>query len=252
MIVVKNWPQGLQPQPFYIKPLCLKDIAGNYSNTPVEPRKYSTRQLINYLCENYNPKIGKIVFLHGPPGTGKSYFISSLMTEWTRGKHPYTPFIVDSARAFFASSVPYTMTTQNNKRCMFIFEDSGGLLDEQNRPRLGEFPLLLNITEGLLSQGHEHLFLFTFNDALSTIDNALLRPGRLFADVLFDNLTEQEAIAWIKQNIKDHNKDIIKSFLERSYQPKTERYNLSLLYGCMHGMTAIHKSIKKSTKKIGF
>ncbi|MBU1082648.1 MAG: AAA family ATPase [Spirochaetes bacterium] len=244
--------KGLQSRPFRFKPLRLKTIEENYTNTPTDEQPVSTLELIKNLFSKFDPRIGKVVLLHGVPGTGKSHLIKSLITEWYKGKDSYTTHIIGKPSIFFQSMDAYTAATQMFKRCMFVFEDGASLLDEQKRLGIDSFSSLLNITDGIVSSGRKDIFIFTFNNPISSIDTAFLRPGRLFTSIPFNDLTIEEATNWITTNLKSTNEKIINESLERSYSQITKRYNLASLYSCLWGANDLNISNLQKSATIGF
>jgi hypothetical protein len=218
-------------------------IRNNYSAVPEPGRKFSTRELLDRLVNDFNPRIGRIVLLHGQPGTGKSYFLRSLISEDTE-RHPV---FVQNAASFLQNFGNLVNTSA--KKQIFIFEDAGALLDSQRRLQVDLFANLLNITDGLLA-ANDDMYVFTFNCSIGEIDPAFRRPGRMFADIYFSNLTEEEAIAFLKDKLpKDKNQDdVINRILQEIVV--AGRYNLATLYSMIYTDTPLSSQPKKAT--IGF
>ncbi len=55
------------------------------------------------------------------------------------------------------------------------------------------------MTDGLLGQGREDIFLLTFNEKVERIDPAFLRPGRCVAKVEFLRFGPAEAAEWLRR-----------------------------------------------------
>jgi hypothetical protein len=56
---------------------------------------------------------------------------------------------------------------------------------------------LLHMTDGLLGQGMELLFLITTNEPLGSLHPAVTRPGRCLAEIEFGPLSADEANRWL-------------------------------------------------------
>jgi hypothetical protein len=81
----------------------------------------------------------------------------------------------------------------DNPNAVLIIEDAENIvLDRRYNSRSG-VSNLLNISDGLLSDCLHLQLICTFNSAISTIDAALLRQGRLIARYEFGRLTVEKA-----------------------------------------------------------
>jgi len=162
----------------------LGSIMGNYPQT--------VQTQIQNLAERLNNRshIGKIVFLSGPPGTGKSYLIKGLLKDVHK---LYTPIIVTNPMMFFRTG-GYWSAANIYKRMILVFEDSEALFDPDARDRLpDEFSELANVTSGIIGSGREDIFLFTFNRQLEKIDAAFLRECRCLANIHIGPLDAETA-----------------------------------------------------------
>ncbi|CAF4653286.1 unnamed protein product, partial [Rotaria magnacalcarata] len=71
-----------------------------------------------------------------------------------------------------------------NRNSLLIIEDAEGSLSRL-RTSNQSVANLLNLSDGLLSDGIQVQILATFNSPLISLDAALLRPGRLVAQYCF-------------------------------------------------------------------
>lgn len=133
-----------------------------------------------------------IVMLHGPPGTGKTYYIRRLTSALTRaGKQVFMipkgvvdmiqdPSFVDFMINHFASGHE---DDEKKTGIVFIIEDAESLLVKRNTDSHAAVGVstLLNLTDGILNDLFNVQIIATFNTAIDNLDEALLRKGRLLA-----------------------------------------------------------------------
>lgn len=144
---------------------------------------------------------GKLAIWYGPPGTGKTFAIRSLMMEWSKN---FESYIVTDPEKFLSTPYYYFNVIEGADRVLFILEDSADLVMRESR---GNYSLsrLLNITDGLLGQSREDIFLITFNEDIESIDKAFLRPGRCLNNIEFTLFAPEEANKWLRDNNVDCN-----------------------------------------------
>jgi type II secretory pathway predicted ATPase ExeA len=167
---------------------------------------------------------GRLVILSGPAGTGKTFFIRSLMMAWRNkfnfcivtdperlASDPAYYYDIGSRRRGYddedyePSPVARALARKNKKieRSLLILEDSADLiLTESRQKHYDKIGKLLNMTDGLLGQSREDIFLITFNEDVKDIDAAFLRPGRCLLNAEFREFEEAEATEWLA----DHKK----------------------------------------------
>jgi SpoVK/Ycf46/Vps4 family AAA+-type ATPase len=186
---------------------------------------------------------GRLMIWHGPPGNGKTFGIRSLLMAW---REQFNFIIVADPEKMMASpsyyyevasapnmnSVPGSQpqddddedsSVSKKKRLLFILEDTADLISTESRQRhWDKFGKLLNITDGLIGQGREDIFLISFNEQLEAIDPAITRPGRCISRVEFPKFTQEEAQEWLAKNKLSH--------LETSGADTLEPVTLAELY----------------------
>lgn len=180
------------------------------------------------LMEMEDPwKRGRLIIWYGPPGTGKTYAIRALLMRW-RKKFDFL-VVTDPERLASSPSYYYEVASETchrprrhrprsleedveedegsgdgKKRSLFIFEDSADLIIQESRSRhWDKIGKLLNITDGLLGQGREDLFLVTFNEDLTDIDPAFVRPGRCVDKLKFEKFKAEAARDWLAKKRVD-------------------------------------------------
>lgn len=152
------------------------------------------------LLERFKLDSKGLVLFHGHPGTGKTYYIRSLIKELLNiGKYViYLPpnmvesMIYPEMMTFLSSTV--LEQAEEGKSCVLLLEDAEPLLaSRKTESRSGGITNLLNITDGLLNDMLSIQVIATFNTDLSNIDDALLRPERLIARKEFKKLNVKDA-----------------------------------------------------------
>lgn len=137
-----------------------------------------------------------LLILHGDKGTGKSTYIRHLISANPERKFVYIP-----ANLVGMLSEPnfstFLMTLQNH---VIILEDcEEAIKDRKSNGSPAAVSLLLNLTDGLLSDGLGLKFICTFNDDVKNIDAALLRKGRLVSKYEFKPLNTEKANALLEE-----------------------------------------------------
>ena len=136
-----------------------------------------------------------LLILHGDKGTGKSTYIRHLISSNPEKKFVYIPanLVGILSQPNFST---FLMTLQNH---IIILEDcEEAIKDRKTNGTPAAVSLLLNLTDGLLSDGLGLKFICTFNDDVKNIDAALLRKGRLISKYEFKALRVEKANELLK------------------------------------------------------
>ena len=202
------------------------DINKNYNNDFEAPY-----EKICSLIEEEGE--ASLMLFYGEPGTGKSTVIKHLI-----GKYPDKDFIfMDGALLCNVGQEKLMSYFLDNNDTIFILEDCEKSLANRDHNFNPVMPVLLNITDGIIADVLGIKLICTFNTALSNIDPALKRKGRLSMKYEFRKLA------------KDKCQEIVNtSDLIKEKFTVTEDMTLAELYN--HDDENDYS--KKNTKKIGF
>lgn len=179
MVVKKT--HGLDLQDFEIE-IPLLDVSENYGSEWAEKHEK--------LLEALTIKKRKgIALLHGLPGTGKSMYIRHLIATLCENR---TVVYLPNQLIDCITDPGFIPLMAEYSGAILVIEDA----DEAIKARKnggGTVDKLLNLADGILSDFLGMQIICTFNNDIATIDEALLRKGRLILKHQFEKLEIEAA-----------------------------------------------------------
>lgn len=125
-----------------------------------------------------------LAILSGLRGTGKTSIIRHLCSVMPKRYLIATNYVANRL-----AEPEFIVFLMNNKDSVIILEDCEQILIDRSKNSFGSaISTILNMSDGLLSDVFNIKFICTFNADSNTIDPALLRPGRCYANYEFKAL----------------------------------------------------------------
>lgn len=218
---------------------------------------------IDFIPENYTPEVsqgfenikadilsddplGRLAILEGEPGTGKTYFVRSLVQAI-----PVVKFIIMPATLVPGLQGPEIQRVllneiededeSNNRRFVFIIEDADDVIANRSEGNMAALSTLLNITDGITGAVFDIRAVCTTNAKTGELDAAVQRSGRLSEHVKIGPLPYEQAAKVFKRLVGEDSPHVLKS--EKDFYTLAEVYAESKLTGRKHGTKTTKKSM---------
>lgn len=136
-----------------------------------------------------------LTILTGPPGTGKTTLLRSL-ARWLSASHMFYFMPAAKFASVESGEIVRFWAEQNRQsplRKILILEDAESVLRQRAEDNREKVASLLNLTDGMMGDALGLHVVCTLNCALTELDPALLRPGRLAGQRELGPLATDEA-----------------------------------------------------------
>ena len=128
-----------------------------------------------------------LLFLSGPPGTGKTSLIRWLLHEYSLNA------AVTYEERLLSSDSTFVDFMTGDAQNVFVIEDADTILGSRSREGNKMIARFLNVSDGLIKFPSKKVIFTTNLDDFKKVDEALLRPGRCYGMIKCRPLTYDEA-----------------------------------------------------------
>ncbi|HEV8014999.1 MAG TPA: AAA family ATPase, partial [Stellaceae bacterium] len=142
--------------------------------------------------EGFLASSSSLLFLSGPPGTGKTSLIRWLLHEYSMNA------AVTYEEKLLSSDSTFVDFLTGDSQNVFVIEDADTILGSRSREGNKMIARFLNVSDGLIKFPHKKVIFTTNLDDFKKVDEALLRPGRCFGMIKCRALSYDEAGAAAK------------------------------------------------------
>lgn len=144
-------------------------------------------QTLEEFYEGFMESSASILLLIGPPGTGKTTFIRGML------QHLSASAMVSYDAAVLEKDYLFAQFIEGDKSVM-VLEDADMFLKsrKEGNTMMHKF---LNVGDGLVTTKNKKMVFSTNLPSISDIDPALVRPGRCYDILKFEELNQTQAVA---------------------------------------------------------
>lgn len=211
-----------------------------FAGTPLEEHNYLEESIKDYryivgdLCSK-QPS-GRIAIFDGPPGTGKTYMVRSILMEVPDAMFVLVPPSMVSSLGgpeLLPMLLNHKQSYGKHGPTIFVLEDADVCLAPRASDNMNEIASILSIGDGIFGSLFDIRIIATTNAKQEEIDEAILRAGRLSRRISIDRLNYDAANKIYQRLLPDQNlKKTGAADEEHSMRPakKTATYSLAEIY----------------------
>lgn len=171
-----------------------------YAGTALEKSNYSKKIIsdYDYVVKDLKSPLpsGRISIFDGPPGTGKTYLVRSILTEVPDALFVLVPPNMVSALGG-PELLPMLLQNKESYRksgpTVFILEDADQCLVPRGPDNIDSISSILNLGDGIFGSLFDIRIVATTNAKKAEMDSAIMRAGRLSKRIEVGKLNYDEA-----------------------------------------------------------
>ena len=199
---------------------------------------------VDFVIRSFSksPPGGRICILNGEPGTGKTHLIRSILMQLD------CVFLIIPSNMIESLDKPEFMPLlmdikeEHEKPIIMIIEDGDTCLVPRKNDNISTIASLLNLSDGILGTIMDIKMIISTNAAITEMDQAILRPGRLSKNINVGALPYEQANRVYRRLMKDDKVSLdFRKF-----------YTLAEIYDKYNNVDSIHNTNSVSRRVIGF
>ena len=156
-------------------------IATHFNNN-LQPFHTNTVKQLN------KPEGGGLLLIYGKSGTGKTSYLKHLITQIDK-----RVVVIPSSVVIQLLDIKMLTFLANHKNVVLVIENANDILISREKEGQSMVSNILNLCDGLLTDGLHIKIICIFDGNIGSIDNAIARKGRLIGAYEFKELEAEKA-----------------------------------------------------------